>query len=296
LNRHEFLRHMHRLTVPRSYLEIGVNDGRSLALSRTRSIGVDPAFKVDVEIECDVQLVKATSDDFFARDDAIARFPEGVADLIFIDGMHLFEFSLRDFINAEKLAHPGSVVVFDDVLPRTNDEAARNRFTRAWAGDVYKVVLALEQYRPDLVVLPIDTKPTGLLLVVGLDPTNTVLHDKYDDVIAAFAQDDPQVVPPEILNRSQAADPDKVVASDVFQRLRELRDKAQAADFAALRSLHGSATYQPAPFKNDRWPAPKAVTRVRAAGAAAKNATATKPGNRPTVVRRLKRAVKAFLG
>ena len=35
-------------------------------------------------------------------------------DLAFIDGLHLFEFSLRDFMNVEKLAHPGSVVVFDD--------------------------------------------------------------------------------------------------------------------------------------------------------------------------------------
>ena len=291
MNRHQFLSHMHRLTAPRSYLEIGINHGVSLALSRTRSIGVDPEFAIDVELDCDVQLVKATSDGFFAREDAIARFPEGVVDLAFIDGLHVFEFSLRDFINVEKLAHPGSVVVFDDMLPRTNEEAARERLTTSWAGDVYKVALALERYRPDLVIVPLDTSPTGLLLVVGLDPTSTVLQDKYDDVVAEFAHDDPQEVPPEILNRTGAADPDKVVAAEVFRQLGDRRAQGQLPDFAALRSLRGSAHYQPAAFHNPAW---------RPRGAAAKKPPASKAGpktvaNRPTVMRRLKRAVRAFL-
>ena len=291
MNRHQFLSHMHRLTAPRSYLEIGINHGRSLALSRTRSIGVDPEFTVDVDLECDVQLVKATSDDFFAREDPIARFPEGVVDLAFIDGLHLFEFSLRDFMNVEKLAHPGSVVVFDDVLPRTNVEAARQRLTKFWAGDVYKVLLALERYRPDLVVVPIDTSPTGLLLVVGLDPTNTVLQDKYDDVVAAFEHDDPQEVPPEILNRTGAADPDKVVAAEVFQQLGDRTAQEKLPDFEALRSLRGSASYRPAAYDNPQWPPRHAqATKPLANKAGPGNAA-----NRPTVVRRLKRAVRAFL-
>jgi len=251
---------------------------------------VDPAFKINVEIDCDVQLVKATSDDFFARDDAVARFPEGVADLIFIDGLHLFEFSLRDFINAEKVAHPGSVVVFDDVLPRTVLEAARNRLTNAWAGDVFKVSLALEHYRPDLVIIPLDTVPTGLLLVVGLDPTSTVLQDKYDDIIAMFAHDDPQDVPPDILNRSQAADPDKVVTSEVFQKLSELRDQGRVPDFGQLRSLRGSATYQPAPYDDPPWPPPSPAAKARA-----KKAAAAKSTQRHTLGGRVKRAARAFL-
>jgi len=211
-------------------------------------------FRVDVEVDCDLQLVKATSDDFFARDNAIARFPEGVVDLVFIDGLHLFEFALRDFINAEKLAHPGSVVVFDDMLPRTSDEAARDRHTTMWAGDVYNVALALERYRPDLVLVPVDTVPTGLLLVVGLDPTNTVLQDKYDDVVAAFRHDDPQRVPPEILNRTQAADPEKLLAADVFQKVSDLRGQEQVPDFAELLPLRGSASYQPVPYDNPARP------------------------------------------
>jgi predicted O-methyltransferase YrrM len=298
LNRHEFLTHIHQLAAPRSYLEIGVNHGESLTLARTRTIAVDPEFKVNAELKCSLELVKATSDDFFARADPIAWFPEGTVDLAFIDGMHLFEFALRDFINVEKLTQPGSVVVFDDVMPRNTEEASRVRRSRFWAGDVYKVALALEKYRPDLLLVPVDTFPTGLLLVVGLDPTNRVLQDNYDDVVATFAREDPQLVPPEILNRSRAADPDKVIASGVLQQLCAPTAHGHGPDLEALRSLQGTATYLPAPYDNPAWPPPSVTPAKKAAtknAAAPKEATkqATK---RPTLTRRLKRAVRAFLG
>ena len=46
MNRHEFLRHLHAAARPRNYLEIGVNDGRSLSLSRVPSIAIDPGFRI----------------------------------------------------------------------------------------------------------------------------------------------------------------------------------------------------------------------------------------------------------
>ena len=77
MRRHDFLRELHRRLRPRTYLEIGVNDGKSLALSRAPSIGVDPEFRVTEPIQCDVQLVKATSDDFFERPDPIRHLRSG---------------------------------------------------------------------------------------------------------------------------------------------------------------------------------------------------------------------------
>ena len=42
MRRHEFLGHLHRTVAPRTYLEIGVSDGRSLTLATVPSIGIDP--------------------------------------------------------------------------------------------------------------------------------------------------------------------------------------------------------------------------------------------------------------
>ena len=65
MTRHELLEVLHERTQPRTYLEIGIRTGNSLAISRARSIGVDPFFKIDKPIHCDVQLIKSTSDEFF---------------------------------------------------------------------------------------------------------------------------------------------------------------------------------------------------------------------------------------
>ena len=86
---------------------------------------MDPSFKIDKPIHCDVQLIKSTSDEFFARQDPLAHLHGVPVDLAFIDGMHLSEFALRDFINVEPFMAETGVVVIDDVLPRNGLEAAR---------------------------------------------------------------------------------------------------------------------------------------------------------------------------
>jgi hypothetical protein len=282
MNRHDFLSVVHAAYKPRNYLEIGINDGRGLRRSRTRTIGVDPAFEITVEVDCDLQLVKATSDDFFARENAIARFPEGVIDFAFIDGLHIFEFALRDFMNTEKLAGPNSVIIFDDMLPRSVPEAARERHTVAWTGDVFKVAAVLERYRPDLVVVPLDTQPTGLLLVVGADPSSKVLDENYDAILAEYVADDPQVVPHEILHRTQAADPSRVVASPVWGDLVAAREAGtRSTRMEELRELRGTAHYVSNPPKPIPWPEVKATAAAAKAGAPA-----------PTLTRRIRQAIK----
>lgn len=118
MSRHQMIAQLHERLHPRTYLEVGVRDGASLKLSRARTIGIDPAFRIDKEVRCDVQLVRTTSDDFFARPDAVNHFKGVPVDLAFIDGMHLSEFALRDFINIEPIMASTGAVIFDDVLPR----------------------------------------------------------------------------------------------------------------------------------------------------------------------------------
>jgi cephalosporin hydroxylase len=265
MDRHDFLSAVHSVLAPRSYVEIGVNNGRGLARSRTRTIGVDPAYRIDRELECDLKLVRASSDDFYASENALDHFPEKVADFSFIDGMHLFEFALRDFINVERTSTSTSVVVFDDMLPRSSPEAARRRHTKAWTGDVFWMIAVLERYRSDLTVIPLDTTPTGMLLVAGLDPASTVLLDHESDILAAYVKDDPQQLPHEIEYRTSAADPDKVLAAGAWQDLVAARDAGHAtpASVRELAVLRGTATYVSSPPDPDTWPPRKEPAAAR---------------------------------
>src|SRR5215216_7857595 len=241
LTRHELLQGLHEKTRPRTYLEIGIRTGRSMVLSRTRSIGVDPSFNIDRPIHCDVQLVRTTSDDFFAGDEPLAHFDGLPVDLAFIDGMHLSDFALRDFINIEPFMADTGVIVLDDVLPRNGLEAARDRKTEPWTGDVYKVVEALRRRRPDLVVLLVNTAPTGTAVVIGVDQASTILKDAYAEEEPYLLQPDPQTPPQEYMDRSIAIAPDVLLESPVWEKLVAIRDSGASSGpgplWAELRSL-----------------------------------------------------------
>lgn len=242
-----FLAELHRRLAPRAYLEVGVRNGGSLAQSRCRSVGIDPNFSITYELDGDVALFRTTSDEYFSRPDPLAPTGGTPFDLTFIDGLHLFEFALRDFIHAEACSSPRGLVVFDDVLPRSVDEAARQRHTDAWTGDVYGLVAVLARYRPDLVVVPIGTQPTGELLVTGLNPDDTTLRDAFDQILTEFRRPDPQPVPPALLDRSTVLPPERLLESDLLEVLAggdgdaDLHDRIVETVTAQLGPAYASA-------------------------------------------------------
>ncbi|MGA8210156.1 MAG: class I SAM-dependent methyltransferase [Nocardioidaceae bacterium] len=239
--RHVLLKNLHRLVQPRTYLEIGVRRGKSLTLSRARTIAVDPFYAVDFEVMCDLHLVRTTSDEFFARRHPLAHFDEPVIDLAFIDGMHLAEYALRDVINVERYCHAASVIVIDDMLPRSVEEAGRTRRGAAdggaWAGDVYKMIDAFRTLRPDLICLEVATRPTGTVVLMTPDAGAGGLVEGYDRLVSEFVVPDPQVVPLEILERTRTVSPAAVVDAPVWERLRALRGGPDEQVRAELRSL-----------------------------------------------------------
>jgi len=122
------------------------------------------------------------------------------------------------------------------MLPRDVDEAARDRHTKFWTGDVYKVVTVLRKYRPDLTVLEIDTAPTGVAVVFGADPQNTVLKDAYDDIIKEYVTPDPQPVPEEVLVRKNAVQPEALLSADFWPALVRARNlRRPRAGFEKVR-------------------------------------------------------------
>ncbi|MGH3510007.1 MAG: class I SAM-dependent methyltransferase [Nocardioidaceae bacterium] len=245
MRRHELLQGLHQVLQPRTYFEIGVRKGFSLRLSRTSSVAVDPHYEVTGELECDLHLVRTTSDEFFARKHPFAHFDEPLVDLAFIDGMHLAEFALRDFINTERYCHPGSVIVLDDMLPRMAIQAGRNRVgpaaTGTWAGDVYKLIETLRTVRPDLLLLELDTLPTGTLVVLLADPADVTLAAAYDGLVRRYVVPDPQVVPEVLMSRSRAIRPEELLASPVWRQVRRARRLSPAKARQALRDAYSHA-------------------------------------------------------
>jgi hypothetical protein len=180
---------VHAMRRPKSYLEIGVDTGATLALAKTAEIaaGVDPAPPPDsIAIPGVPKYYKMKSDSFFARETVEKVFEGRPVDLAFIDGMHLFEFALRDFANVERWCGPDATVVMHDCLPPAPIAAERERTTTFWVGDVWKSLDALLEYRPDLRLSIVPTAPSGLLIIRGLNPASTVLRDRMDEIVARY--------------------------------------------------------------------------------------------------------------
>ncbi len=193
----DFLAHAARVLGAERYLEIGTQTGRSLAAVPCDAVSIDPEFKLRFPVAAGKRaclLHQMTSDAYFRRHDPKAALG-GTLDLAFLDGMHRFEFLLRDFINVERHMRPNSVVFMHDCLPMTLDMTRRQfvgsthpDFRGYWTGDVWKVVPILKRLRPDLRVTLLDCPPTGLVMITDLDPTSTVLDKAYSDIVAEFAR------------------------------------------------------------------------------------------------------------
>lgn len=225
---HEELRPLH-------YLEIGIRRGASLALARCPAIGVDPWPTVDRELPVTTRTFEMTSDEFFRAPDLCPPL-----DVSFIDGLHLFEYVLRDFMNVERCAARGAIVVLDDIFPNHPAQADRKRRTRHWTGDVWRLLATLRVHRPDLFLVPLDSSPTGLLLVAGLDPANSSLRNRYDELVAEAV---PAAPPPDILQRRNALDPTGARWTRILETLKRVRAEGRgpAETVATLRLVCGAA-------------------------------------------------------
>lgn len=178
MNYLEALSHAHAALKPRNYVEIGCRFGMSLALSRSPSVGIDPDFEITSQLIAPTRFYRMTSDTFFRTNDIKAILGEPV-DFAFIDGMHHVEYALRDFINLERASTRHGVIAVDDALPGDMIHASRVRKTQVWTGDVYKLVLILRRFRPDLVIDVFDVDLKGFCLISHLDPDSTVLYENY---------------------------------------------------------------------------------------------------------------------
>ena len=186
------LARMHRYLRPRTYLEIGVSRGDSLRLvgQETQVLGIDPQPNLAKAPPANVRIYRETSDDFFAKFSPAAELGGKAVELAFIDGLHRFEYALRDFINVERACAPSSVILIHDCYPLDERTAQREQVTGFWSGDVWRLLLLLRRERPDLTVRTIATPPTGLGLVLNADPGSRVLAGRLDELVREYLAKD----------------------------------------------------------------------------------------------------------
>jgi hypothetical protein len=155
------------------YLEIGVFNGEVFfKIKAPKKYAVDPVFRFVRETKYKMMFKNSsnvnakyftkTSDDFF-KEDAPALFGKKKIDICFIDGMHEFDFVLRDTINTLDYLDEDGVIILHDCNPLTAEaevsyeEWVKRGFTGEWNGDVWKIIVYLKSKRDDINVFTLDT-------------------------------------------------------------------------------------------------------------------------------------------
>jgi hypothetical protein len=164
-----------------NYFEIGVQTGFCFfKIKADRKIAVDPNFiiKTKKKIKAYVKnlsnfhnkFFELTSDDFFEQKSNYIKQIGGI-DVIFIDGLHLYEQVVKDIENSLKYLNEGGVILVHDCNPLsepaavrayTSEEAAvlvgsHPQWINQWNGDVWKAIVKLRSERTDLDITVINS-------------------------------------------------------------------------------------------------------------------------------------------
>jgi len=130
----------------KKYLEIGVNTSAQPgfnfdSIQTEVKHGVDPA--VDTTF-------KMTSDTFFNGNVPIKY------DIIFIDGLHIFEQVYRDITNSLEWLEDNGTIVVHDTNPTSEITQRAERASNVWHGDVWKSILKLRMENPNIEIYTIN--------------------------------------------------------------------------------------------------------------------------------------------
>lgn len=146
-----------RLSKAVRYLEVGVCFGETFFdVNIPFKVAVDPYFRFDYQSREDerTKFLQVPSDEFFAEA-AVTAF-----DVIYLDGLHTYEQTTRDFLNSLRFAHEKTLWLIDDTIPNDvfsadPDQEKCYRLRKriggddwAWMGDVYKTVFFIERTMP----------------------------------------------------------------------------------------------------------------------------------------------------
>ena len=134
-----------------------------------------------------MRLFSVPSDEFFTSDSNRQLLMKNPIDMCFIDGLHEFSQTLRDFFHIEAFCKQRSVVLIHDAIPLNRATATPERRTIFWSGDVWKAVVALRQSCRDLCVETLNCPPTGLCVITGLNPDRNLSSGEIETIASKVA-------------------------------------------------------------------------------------------------------------
>ena len=110
----------------KSYLEIGCdNDENFSQINLIDKVGVDPLKG---------GTLRMTSDEFFLEN-------KRNFDIIFLDGLHTYEQTIKDILNSLKILNKKGVILIHDCLPKKIWNQVVPRMYGHWNGDVWKAIV-----------------------------------------------------------------------------------------------------------------------------------------------------------
>jgi len=169
----------------KTYLEIGVNTPAQPGYSHT-SVEIDTKHGVDPNVDT---TFKMTSDDFFAQN-------KNSYDIVFVDGLHIFDQAHRDIVNSLNFLNPGGTIVVHDCNPTTEITQRPDRASSVWHGDVWKAILKLRMENPNVSIQTVDADEGCTIIEKGSQELFVPKPENIDPYTFDFFKNNKQ----EILN------------------------------------------------------------------------------------------------
>jgi len=157
MERSEVVQHLLNLHESSSYLEVGVNRGVTFrAVEAERKVAVDPEFLFDVpESNGHEAYYEVVSDEYFGNMSLRETF-----NVVYLDGLHTFEQTLRDFTNAIEVIRDKGCILIDDIKPNSYHASLPSQHMavklrnglgfgakdKSWMGDTYRLLFFIQTF------------------------------------------------------------------------------------------------------------------------------------------------------
>jgi hypothetical protein len=156
---YERLNALAKINSASKYLEIGVAEGTTFhKVNIPYKVAVDPNFRFNAKERANQNTIfhEVTSDVFFSS----LALQYGKFGLVYLDGLHTFEQTFRDFCASLAYSKDTTIWLIDDTHPSSRLASIPNpklayglrKFSPVedsrWMGDVFKVIFAIHDFFP----------------------------------------------------------------------------------------------------------------------------------------------------